>query len=273
MKRAFYFCLCLSVQFGHSSALAFSLADHEAITREAAREYSLCFPNSLSTLQIIAINEANLGEDANLFRKWLRYSHFFHPEKKLEMLRLGSFERISSLEETVESKLVAEDEFNSSLGHLIHHLQDSASPPHVVPVNHWLTDGFETFEPGKVPVQNPTREICQKVAQGLFENPKDILLRTAQETLTRARSSVPGFRNGRSVMIPWSYFWTESRDTGFGAYGLFENRFGIEKLEVSQDVYLIPLEAYRSFKNQQLSLAVQVTLKALAWAQGVRLQR
>lgn len=252
-------------------AHAFGLTDHEAITRRAAEEFSQCFPDALTTLDVNLINATNIEEDINLIRKWGGYSHFFHPEKKLEMRRKPSDERIVRLEAEMETVLDshypgARPRLLATLGHVLHHVQDAASPPHVVPVNHWLTDGFESFETGVIPPASAEEMDCRELARAAFENPTLLLSDTAKATLRNVRAGFPALRNGTPVMLSWANFWIESQGSEFGNYGYFGNRFGVVTIDAKDALYEISRDTYQGLRGAQMRLAVQATKKAFAWA-------
>lgn len=254
--------LFVGLSAGPHRAMAFGLTDHEAITRQAVAEFLVCAPGGFRPTETELLVDADADEDTNLLRKWLSYSHYFHPEKKLEMWRATSMERVTALQEEISSGR----ELLSRLGHLIHHLQDAASPPHVVPVNHWLTDGFETFEQGSLPEPAPADLDCQELARAGLESPRRMLTETARSTLAAARSRLPAWKDNVRSEIPWSWFWAEGPEASFGEYGTLGNRFGVESIELGRSRFAIARETYRELKLRQLRLAIQVTKKALAWA-------
>lgn len=251
-------------------ALAFGLTDHEAITRQAVTEFLHCYPGMIRKAQAEALVEADLDEDTNLVRKWLEYSHYFHPEKRLDMWRSTSLARVTRLGNEITAlfghRRPSMNELLSAMGHLIHHLQDAASPPHVVPVNHWLTDGFETFEQGLLPQPTAADLDCQELARGALQDPRTLLTETARQTLSISRSRLPGWRNNAKTELAWSWFWAEGEGASFGDYGRFGNRFGVESIELGNSRYAVSRETYRSLKLPQLRLAIQATKQALAWA-------
>ncbi len=143
-------------------AQAFRLEEHATLTRLAATEFEICYPGLLDISSIDALVDSNLNEDRNLPRKWLQYSHFYNPTKPILDLRKFPSEvsasdfRLGQLQTTIEGISISSaqtaagimDFFKQSLpelGHAIHHIQDMASPPHVVPVMHDLRDRYESL--------------------------------------------------------------------------------------------------------------------------------
>jgi hypothetical protein len=235
-----------------SSAFAFGLSDHQLITRQAVAEYNVCAQAPLSDDALDELVRENLDEDLNLIRKWGHYSHYYHPEKPLQDLhRLNSSMRIVSLLARMQRSQMGLDD----LGHAIHHLQDMASPPHVVPVRHGLNDGFEGFDLN--PTEQPFWEMSAERCAGLeswrasFRGDLMTLLdEAALETLQRART-------------PWAQlFWIERSGPRFGAYGSLGNSFGKEGTG-------FPRSEFATFKRNQLRLAVDTTKRALVWAYGL----
>ncbi len=246
-----------------ASAQAFSIDDHEAITRQAVIEYNRCFPaNPVTPSAEAAITAANRGEDLNVFRKWATYSHYFHPEKRIDMRRKDSSERILDLVEDLRRHEGDVEEIEHDIGHVLHHIQDMASPPHVVPVNHWLTDGFESFD-----VQMPSAPAgsnCASVVANAtsFEA---IFAKAAKATLQNVRQGRLSAKAGaRAQLIPLTGYWEESADDRFGEYGVFGNAFGDSRVKASGVSYAVDSKEYRAFKAAQLRLAVDATKSALA---------
>lgn len=274
MKMRARFILTLSVVLfasGLSDCLAFNLDDHEAITRHAAAEFLECFPDSLSEYEIDLLVQMNLDEDTDLLRKWTSYNHFYNPEKPIETTwRATSWERVTNLQDVIQEAFSLNWNANllaDPVGHLLHHVQDAASPPHVIPVNHWLTDGFERFNAGRVaPPGELNCSALDQIGDSMDEKtPINLLKQTAQSTLNFSRAGLSALYNGTRISIPWSYYWEESRDRGFGEYGRLGNGFGQPVLFVRAGVYRVSEATYRQAKDQQIRLAVEATKKALAW--------
>ncbi len=225
-------------------AFGFGLSDHSQMTWLAVAEYNRCARRPVSDEAVTYLVLQNLDEDVNLIKKWGKYSHYFNPEKPLHDLR-----RLDASLRVVE---LLGGHATEEVGHAIHHLQDMASPPHVVPVRHSLFDGFETLavEPTEMP--ELAASDCADLATWAASFRGDLLTLlddTALETLHRVRT-------------PWArQFWIENSGPLFGEYGTLGNSFG------SNNAYARPV--YVAFKAQQLRLAIEATKKALIWAYGL----
>ena len=132
-------------------AQAFQLEGHRVITREAiALEAESC--PALHRWQSV-VTAANVGEDLNLPVKWGRHSHYYRPVGEVDTgWRSTSEVRVEALAADLESAIQSGNASAawSELGRILHHVQDMASPPHVVPVKHGLDDPFEARSVGHV---------------------------------------------------------------------------------------------------------------------------
>ena len=132
-------------------AQAFQLEGHRAITRQAiALETESC--PALARWQSV-VTAANVGEDLNLPVKWGRHSHYYRPVGEVDTgWRSTSEVRVAALADDLESAIQSGNSSAawSEIGRILHHVQDMASPPHVVPVKHGLDDPFEARRVGQV---------------------------------------------------------------------------------------------------------------------------
>lgn len=265
----------VSLCFGFASQVfAFSIEDHRTITQQAYQELATCFPSSAALVNLEWLESGNINEDLDFINKGLFYSHYFHPHKKLQMLRSDSSARIDDLEPTLGRASQPNIELDSdevhAFGHVIHHYQDMASPPHIVPVSHGMFDGFESFAfGGDISSGWTCTDLAQLNDPGLVE----ILVSTAEQTLTNVAAisfDVTAVSDGVANIIPASgkAFWMESSDNGFGSYGYLENNFGETRFRVKGTEYKIPPTLAPTFKQQQMRLAVQSTLRGLMWELG-----
>jgi hypothetical protein len=246
---------------------AFSLSDHSRITAQAVREFNACLPGSIGEMVANRIDEYNLDEDTNLLNKWLFYSHYFHPFKELNMARYQSSVRVEELEKQIHSALdggmdARDDSILNAFSHALHHLQDMASPPHVVPVTHWLTDGFETYEVA-FEIPRTSTDDCVALIARPKESLVDLLKHAARTTLNLVRSErVSVQKNGSPTFVSWSSFWAESSENDFGDYGVFGNSYGEAAIQVNGDRYRVAPAVYHAFKHGQLRLAVEISKRA-----------
>ena len=259
-----------------SRSHAYSLGEHDLVTNFSVTEFNACFQNLISSDTQDKIRSADLNEDLNLIRKWSAYSHFFHPEKTLpDQRRYDSSIRITELEHEILRLLVRGDliEAYYELGHAIHHLQDMASPPHVVPVMHGLDDSYESYPMtlDETPDLKSTDADCRAAAAagardtGLL----DLLYFASRQTLSNVRAGLPSTRDGQAAGLTWLAIWRESATDSFGSYGMLGNSFGRETIDVADGPgggrYRITTGTYKEFKRRQLRLAMDVTGRALSW--------
>lgn len=254
----------LSVQ-----AQAFQLGDHGRITRLAFREALSCFPElaeSFPRFRQESVLAGVLQEDLNIIRKWYRYSHYYNPYKKLDMRRDDAEASVHDAAVELSSKgtvLLSEKSY-LLLGRAIHYIQDVAVPPHVIPVEHGLTDGFESYS---VPPLRPNTD-CLWVMSSDWNDPlalETALKENAVMTYDRVmREKLPYFRGGKSLEDSWAaLFWTPGAN--FGSYGTFGNRYGKTRFSVSGETIAVDQSVYDRFKQEQLRIAVDATRKALIW--------
>lgn len=260
--------ICLS-----TSAHAFELGDHKRIMLQALSEIQACSPGTFDVGDATTLWLADLEEDVNVLRKDLLFSHFYNPNKPLNMLRYGSGERVGVLSYLLNT--FASNKTRHRFGHLtmiaqaIHHIQDMGAPPHVVPVNHGPWDSFENFEfSGDI----SSGFTCEQLQDPMSGDLLTILKETALETLARVKdarvkitSGTVGSDNLTKDSVSGAAFWKDSGNNDFGSYGILGNNFGKVQFIKDEISYTVPLEFYVSFKREQLKLAVRSTLKALNW--------
>lgn len=257
------------------TALGFQLGEHERITRMATDEWGFCrgaqLPKGLTDRMV----RGNLAEDLNFYRKWTSYSHFFHPTKNLADQRrydasIRIIEIAHALEESHRNGGALEDAY-SLLGAALHYLQDAASPPHVVPVMHGLSDGFESYElPASelpnidyVPGQCRVSQVPESARKlGLL----GLLTEAAQKTLDAVRGErFAAELERRTVQSPWTAFWVENSGTAFGTYGVLGNSFGQGALQSPNGSVQIEASIYVAFKRARIRDAITFTHQALRW--------
>jgi hypothetical protein len=265
------------------SAEAYQLADHKRITEQAIQELVACFPNARPSLTTKWILLGDLGEDVNLVTKELLYSHYFNPHKKLPMYRYDSSVRISRLETALAPVLAAAGTESAArptnsfstmleLGQVIHHLQDSSTPPHVVPVSHSLSDGFESYSfDGDI----GSDMSCAEMAAIPRTPPAQVLIETAEATLLTVATlkfEVEQIQAGhvQTLSLGLNAFWQEASGDAFGDYGIFGNNFGRPQFTLKSGplmgtLYNVPAEVFASLKQKQMKLGVRTTIRALVW--------
>ena len=265
--------LVIAAFWGFSTTtLAFGLSDHRRITEQAVQEFSQCFPAAGQVLGIKWLVFGDLEEDLNVVRKDLTYSHYYHPGKDLHMFRYDSSVRVSELATFLEQRKQAGGSVGLSemieIGHAIHHLQDMASPPHVVPVAHGLTDGFESYDFNGDISSGMT---CEQMMRLASLDLKSLLDRTANETLRNVKTRQTEIQitgpagNVERRVVSGEAFWLESSENAFGQYGVVGNHFGEAQFTNLEWSYWVPEQYYQSVKQQQLKLGVRSTVGALMW--------
>ena len=214
-----------------STSFAYNLPDHKRVTAQALQEFNSCFQNIISPQFQKEIQNGNRNEDLNFFRKFLSSSHYYHPEKELDMFRNSSFTRIIDLHREMRDLYKNERRLTphmmNLMGHAIHHIQDMTSPLHVVPVTHGLNDGFESYEISDEDFEKYNQkhaEDCSFFTHITLEDMRFTLHQTALKTLNGARGTLEAFVNQAPLQIFWNNFWSESSNNSFGKYGFLGSR-------------------------------------------------
>jgi hypothetical protein len=258
------------------SAHAYQLGDHAMITRRAVEELNVCLSNIVGKDLEARVQASNRNEDLNLFKKWSTYSHFYHPKKVLsDMRRLDSSLRVAEVEHAVEKLLSqatpAVAGAFSELGHAIHHIQDAASPPHVVPVMHGLADKFEGQDKAvdDLPDFDMSAVRCAEFqARAGQDSLLKILEETAAGTLDTLSQPFQATRDGKPETLYWTAFWREGAGNAFGEYGYLGNTFGQTTIKaggLASGTYRIEPSVYRELNRRQLRIAIDGTRRALHW--------
>lgn len=242
-------------------ASAFSVPDHEAMTRASVDAVLAAGQHPGLAAHRAAIVEGSRAEDLNLHVKWTGYHHFFHPGTSLD----SSFRKDSGTRVRVLWAEAEEAASNGDLarafdrvGHLVHHIQDMAVPMHVVPVMHGLSDRFE---------QHAAKQAL--VAQGRKLEP----LSGAEAQLALARETLEVVRRGSLPVeggaIPWSAFWAEPGTRGpgaFGGYGAVGNAFDSKEVRWQGRTWKVDPSAYDDFVDARVESAVAYSRAFLLWA-------
>jgi hypothetical protein len=240
---------------------AFSVPDHEAMTR-AAVDAALAAggPPQLAAHRA-AVVEGSRAEDLNLPVKWTGYHHFFHPGTSLDSsFRKDSGARVRALWVEAEEAASNGDLARAfdRVGHLVHHIQDMAVPMHVVPVMHGLSDRFEQHaaKQALVPLGREIPPLSGQEAQ----------LALARETLEVVRTGSLPVEGGA---IPWSAFWAEPTTHArgaFGGYGAVGNAFDSKEVRWKGRTWKVDPSAYDDFVDARVESAVAYSRAFLLWA-------
>lgn len=197
-------------------AHAFSIGSHREITGRAVALEARAWPILAARSHEIAL--ANVEEDLNLVVKWGLFNHYFNPKGAVRTTwRQTSDVRVEGLWADIERALAEGDEAEvwERAGHLLHHIQDMASPPHVIPVEHNMTDGFERYDIAPLLAVARGRDLPP---MGGVEAHRELALRT-WSAVEQGRFEACG------QSMPWSDYWSGVPGE-FGSYGAAGNRFG-----------------------------------------------
>ncbi|GEN08948.1 hypothetical protein MFU01_39850 [Myxococcus fulvus] len=243
----------LSVLLAPMGAGAFWVKDHEALTRVAIERATQMSPGLEKHRD--AVLHGATAEDLNLHVKWTGWHHYFRPEGRVDSgPRDGSAARVRKLWAEALDAARGGDLARAwdRAGHLAHHIQDVASPPHVVPVSHGLADGFEGWGLRDVLERLPPREVAP------MSGP-DAQLALARETLEVVRTQ--SLRAEDGTLLAWRTFWVEpdaALPGAFGVYGDSGNAFG--------QVKGVSPEAFDVFMADRAAAAIAYTQSFLTWA-------
>lgn len=245
------------------SAHAYQLDDHERMTKTAAEWLKTCHTLSFSDAQVRILIKANRSEDTDVIRKWGGYSHYYNPHHTIEQRRKDSMASIVEVERALRDQPPGTKSIEL-LGRAIHHIQDSAVPLHVLPVNHALDDGFEGYG-------NPKSALikCSAMEAKAPESLQDVLKRSALATYDRIKTTFSYQHDGAERSQSWlGAFWTEPKGRGFGSYGDWGNRFGMIRFNVSGTPIQVEREVYETFHNETRVQAVLASVSAFLWYQA-----
>ena len=205
----------LLVGLWSSPAAAFRLDDHRALsTRAAALEPSVgaC---------AAGIAQGSVTEDLDLFTKWGRYSHYYRPVGPIDAGHRETSEvRLAALWAEIDAALSAGEAAPcDTIGRALHHIQDMASPLHVVPVSHGLTDQFEGRDHG------PAVAAATLLPVPIAAHPLQVHHALALSTWQAAAAP------------PWSTIWVSGVGEAFGEYGPDGDRFDDPALDWPFDAF------------------------------------
>jgi hypothetical protein len=253
------------------SAWAYRISGHDWITHAAIEEFNACHPGTLSRGDAFVVTLSDAEEDANLIRKWTEYSHFYNPEKKLNMRRADSSVRLTGIDMDLVREMDRHKRHTYSiliaLGHALHHIQDMTSPPHVVPVMHGLGDTYEKHEIDGQKIAYAAASGNRDCGLELTDasSLEEILTQTARETLRLLGTTQIDAQGTSSKRFDESAFWLPSSNNDFGSYGELGNHFGSTRITLDSGIeYRITAETYQSIWERQLRLAVDASKRAIA---------
>ncbi|WPB74132.1 hypothetical protein KYC5002_34510 [Archangium violaceum] len=242
-------------------ARAFSVPDHEAMTRASIDAVLATEAHPELEAHRAAIVEGSRAEDLNLHVKWTGYHHFFHPGTSLDSgFRKDSGARVRMLWMEAEEAASNGDLARAfdRVGHLVHHIQDMAVPMHVVPVMHGLSDRFEQHA-ARQAVVHEGRELAPLSGE-------EAQLALARETLEVVRMGSLPVEGGA---IPWSAFWAAPATPGpgaFGVYGVVGNAFDSKEVRWQGRTWKVDSSAYDDFVDARVESAVAYSRAFLLYA-------
>jgi len=246
------------------TVMANDISEHQLITHEAIQYYNSCSKRKLSEFSRKNLIISNTEEDINLFRKWFSYSHYYSPRKDVSTWRGTSMDRILKSEEYLEgfraqlkSSVIGVQLALSEVGHVIHHIQDSAVPTHLVPIKHWLNDAFEGYR-GKKTYAFRCKDFVSTAS------PHQQLEASAHQTLNSLSQKFLGLKNGTSIALDWNYFWFDGGQK-WGSYGYFGNNFGQTAILTSAGLYEIPVQVYEDYWNERRTQSLTRSVQILYW--------
>lgn len=208
-------------------AHAFRLSGHRVMTERAV------LAEDMAELERW-LWQGNRAEDTRIGIKWRHYSHYHRPDADLLLPRRGtSGDRVEVLWEQAEEARRQGDSAAmwTAVGGLLHHVQDMASPPHVVPVAHDLRDGFESW-----PVDGLVAALALTTPAPLDPITAHSIL--ARETWGLVQSDAV---TGCGLRIPLSDIWQAPTDGPFGTYGdwAFRQREDCPELREAMEAVLV----------------------------------
>lgn len=248
--------LCLSAV----SSTAWRVSDHEMLTHRAVQLYQRCHALRLAPTEVKSLVAGNVSEDFNLAVKWLKNSHYYHPDKWVRTLyRDDAGYRVQYL---TEKLLAGRQPQLRLLGKIMHFVQDVASPPHVVPIVHNLSDGFEKFKlPAAATIASDLPCPPANAAP-----PPAVLKREALRTLATLSDTAQATRDGEPYEFSWTLFWSEGLGSRFGYYGFLGNNFGqTQAIEVMGHVYRFSHAVFHAYKLARAQQAIVATAETLHW--------
>jgi hypothetical protein len=233
-----------------TQSFAFEIKEHKKITELAFDTTKSCLTGEKPTR---ALSDFVVREDWNLARKWFGCcSHYYKPPAGMLSRRQGGEARVKRLTEEL-----AQEISQRTLGFYLHHLQDVASPPHTIPIEHGASDKFESYQSDQSLQQIQTLTCAQ-----LRESPRIDLFalyeETAQTTKISMSQSLTATINNEETTLSWNFFFTPSQK-----HKLNKDLFGTERFTLSGESYHISRREYERYKQQQLVLAVQATQRAI----------
>lgn len=268
MSLSRLFCFSLFCVLFSSTIWAYEPGIHATISAEAMRQYRLCVPDDTRIEARAKLfiessrREDNVLHNPNRSREW----HFFSVRGDLgrseEGVRISLNTRFDELLKVMarylENPLIEDYELGKlyeTLGRLVHYVQDVTVPANVIPIYHssGKPDLFSGYGFDKNASQsyfaNNQQSICAEVNKTITLAKADklpdakvdlyaLLKSLSLRTLTASEHETFVLNTGKKQkQLAWSLFWLEHKQcrkrtkNRFKDYGLFGNRFGLQKLK------------------------------------------
>ena len=215
-------------------ARAYTAHVHQELTFLAAKQLGRCLSDSpiapLGPLEVRYVVRRNVAEsERSVLRRMFQWRYYDRSQKQRTLLGLIETRLHRHYNENVR-ELERADSLSkrySTLGTLVHHLQQVTVPAHVVPIFYlrvWpLASGDRLDE---YPLDLPALEaavgtLCEPLFATDSNDLKALLTSTAEATRAAIRAPIPG------MPASWTEFWQSDGDPGdFGDYGSAGNNFG-----------------------------------------------
>ena len=214
----------------------FESEKHGPISLRAITVYQVCTGRTLPDEFSAAFVRGSIDEDGIDWRlERLRNWHFYNERKNLKYYWEGFcyggneiiFEKRTASMNSLRGAGKSAGLYYAA-GRVAHHIQDMASPPHVMPVYHTSGDAFDSYTPAPQ-LQAVLPGLCQGINEGCLNEPIDILNRTARDTLDAINKKVEFQTTAAIEGETWKNFWDGPPHPcyeGFKDYGSYGNSFG-----------------------------------------------
>lgn len=270
------FALCLSLFT--SVTQAYSVENHDAITRRAVKLVDSCRATKTAPAIVEALVHYNLAQDALLSKPWMWHFPKVAPSAGCEGPRAAcwlvlhkSFEPWTrELWRRAQSALTA-DQLYPALGAALHYVQDICVPAHAVPIFHptgvtQITDAFDDYRDwAQAADQLIAREksaFCQALngagsLEALLADARTETLSTLDEPV-QARTD---YKVDPDDKPTWSVFWAAGNG-GFGRY-YCEDPFGAPEVDCGWHHFHIAASTYRNYAGQRAAAAIRWSAAAI----------
>jgi len=265
-------------------AFAYQASSHQQLTFLAARHLNACAEQlgvqPLTPLQVRYIAKASVKQASPGFFKSLVRWNYYERNAQLERTAVGvvntrMHDEFNDVIRAMSRQTDASKKY-AQLGRIVSYIQDMTSPAHVVPIFYtrfWrlnITDRFNAYSIETAQFEAQLSDMCGFANKNSDFNLLDVLIMTADKTLTAVQEPVEG------LPTSWQAFWElDEQAEDWGEYGVAGNNFGRKvdfKCGDQKCILLNDDPLYREFATQRHIQAVKSTLLALYWMQRSVLQ-